>query len=124
MSDVDDKILKTLGDIQSDVSTIKDVQQKQGKRLEALEVGQNALQADVSTIKDVQLKQGKRLETLETGQQTLELKVEAVHAYQKQAHDEIMGHLVDITEIEGREQKILEKRIERIEKHLGLPPLK
>jgi hypothetical protein len=35
-----------------------------------------------------------------------------------------MGHLLDTTEIAGRDQKILEKRIERIEKHLGLPPLK
>jgi hypothetical protein len=43
---------------------------------------------------------------------------------QKQAHDEIMGHLIDSTEIAGRDQKILEKQIERIEKHLGLPPLK
>jgi hypothetical protein len=35
-----------------------------------------------------------------------------------------MGHLIDSTEIAGRDQKVLEKRIARIEKHLGLPPLK
>jgi hypothetical protein len=99
----DEKIVKMLEGLQADVSTIKDVQQKQGTRLEALEAGQK---------------------TLEAGQNTLDLKVEAIHAYQKQAHDEIMGHLIDTAEIARRDQKILEKRIERIEKHLGLPPLK
>jgi hypothetical protein len=99
----DEKIVKMLEGLQADVSTIKDVQQKQGTRLEALEAGQK---------------------TLEAGQNTLDLKVEAIHAYQKQADDEIMGHLIDTAEIARRDQKILEKRIERIEKHLGLPPLK
>jgi outer membrane murein-binding lipoprotein Lpp len=101
------------------------------KALEDLQAGQNTLQADVkglksdvTAIKDVQQKQGKRLETLEAGQQTLDHKVEAIHAYQKQAHNEIMEHLIESNEIAGRDQKILEKRIERIEKHLGLPPLK
>jgi hypothetical protein len=61
---------------------------------------------------------------LESGQQALDLKVEAVHAYQKQAHTEIMGHLIDTTEIAGRDHKTLEKRVARIEKHLDLPPLK
>jgi uncharacterized protein YlxW (UPF0749 family) len=54
----------------------------------------------------------------------LELKVEAIHDYQKQAHTEIMEHLIESNEITGHAQKILEKRVERIEKHLGLPPLK
>lgn len=108
------------------------------KALEELQSGQNALQAnvnglkrDVTTIKDVQQKQGKRLEALEagqkmleSGQQALELKVEAIHAYQKQAHDEIMEHLIESNEINGHAQQVLEKRIDRIEKHLGLPPLK
>jgi hypothetical protein len=108
------------------------------KALEDLQDGQKALQADVTTIKDVQRKQDKRLETLEAGQvmlqadvkgltrkiDSVELKTEAIHMYQKQAHTEIMGHLIDTTEIEERDKKILEKRIERIEKHLGLPPLK
>ena len=55
---------------------------------------------------------------------TVDTKVEAVHAYQKQAHNEIMEHLIESNEINGQAQDILEKRIERIEKHLGLPPLK
>jgi hypothetical protein len=99
----DEKILKALEDLQADVSTIKDVQQKQGKRLEALETGQK---------------------TLESGQQALDLKVEAIHAYQKQAHDEIMEHLIESNEITGKDQQKLEKRVDRIEKHLDLPPLK
>jgi hypothetical protein len=105
-----DKILKALESVQTDVTALRSGQQ-------TLEAGQKAVQADVQN-------QGKRLTALETGQIALDLKVEAIHAYQKQAHDEIMGHLIDSTEIAGRDQKILEKRIERIEKHLGLPPLK
>jgi hypothetical protein len=96
MNNNDEKILKVLEDLRADVTGIK---------------------ADVAVLRDGQ-------KTLEAGQQILELKVEAIHAYQKQAHNEIMGHLIDITEIEERDKKILEKRIARIEKHLGLPPLK
>jgi hypothetical protein len=106
----DEKILKAIEELQADVTTIKDVQQKQGKRLEALEAGQKTLEADVKGL------HGKV--------DTVELKVEAVHAYQKQAHDEIMEHLIDINEVNGQAQTALEQRIERIEKHLGLPPLK
>src|SRR5688572_20621422 len=117
MSNSDEKILKALEDLQADVkglktdvTTIKDVQQKQGKHLETLEAGQHALQSDVKGL------HGKV--------DTLELKVEAIHAYQKQAHDEIMEHLIESNEITGKAEQKLEKRVERIEKHLGLPPLK
>jgi hypothetical protein len=106
----DEKILKALEELQS------------GQK--GLQADVNGLKSDVTTIKDIQQKQGKRLEALEAGQNALGLKVEAIHAYQKQAHNEIMGTLFDSNEIAGRDQKILEKRIERIEKHLGLPPLK
>jgi peptidoglycan hydrolase CwlO-like protein len=113
----DEKILKALEDLQAgqkalqvDVSTIKDVQQNQDKRLEALETGQQALQADVKGL------HGKV--------DTVEIKVEAVHAYQKQAHDEIMEYLIESNEITGKDQQKLEKRVDRIEKHLDLPPLK
>jgi chromosome segregation ATPase len=100
----DDKILRALEDLQA------------GQK--ALQTDVNGLKSAVTTIKDVQQEQGKRLGSLEAGQQALELKVEAIHAYQKKAHDEIMGHVLDITEIGECDQKILEKRIERIEKHL------
>jgi hypothetical protein len=35
-----------------------------------------------------------------------------------------MDSLFESNETTGHAQKVLEKRIERIEKHLGLPPLK
>jgi septal ring factor EnvC (AmiA/AmiB activator) len=111
------------------------------KALEDLQVGQKSLQTDAVSIKDVQQEQGKQLaeqgkqlteqgtqlETLQTDLKglhrkvdTVELKAEAIHEYQKQAHDEIVEKLFESNEINGQEQKALEKRIERIEKHLGL----
>jgi hypothetical protein len=113
----DEKIIQVLEALQegqkelrADVASIKDVQQKQGKHIEGLI--------------DVQQKQGKQLETLHTKADTLELKVETIHEYQKKAHVEIMDNLFESNEIAGHAQKALEKRIARIEKHLGLPPLK
>jgi hypothetical protein len=94
------------------------------KALSDLQTGQNALHADVTAIKDVQQKQGKRLENVEAGQNTLDLKVEAIHAYQKQTHDEIMEHLIDSNEVAGKAQRTLEEQVEQIKKHVGLPPLK
>ena len=88
----DEKILEALGDLQAgqqalqaDVSTIKDIQQQQGTRLEALEAGQK---------------------TLEAGQQALELKVEAIHAYQKQAHNEMIDKLFESNEINSHLKSI------------------
>jgi hypothetical protein len=120
----DEKILKVLENLQADVTEMKSAVGKipaiekqlehQGKQLEAV-------QADVTVLRAGQ-------KALEAGQQTLEVKVEAIHDYQKKAHTEIMGHLIESNEISGQEQKKLEKqfekRIERIERHLGLPPLK
>jgi peptidoglycan hydrolase CwlO-like protein len=106
----DEKIVKILEDLQAGQKALQADVKKQGERLETLEAGQVILEAGQKT--------------LESGQQALDLKVEAIHAYQKQAHTEIMEHLIESNEIAGRDQKILEKRIERIEKHLGLPPLK
>jgi hypothetical protein len=83
------------------------------KILKALE----NLQADVTVLRAGQ-------KTLEAGQQALEVKAEAIHDYQKKAHTEIMDNLFESNETTGNAQKALEKRIERIEKHLGLPPVK
>jgi hypothetical protein len=120
----DEKIVQVLEALQegqkalrSDVASIKDVQQKQGEHIEGLI--------------DVQQKQGKQLETLQADVKTLhgkvdtvELKVETIHEYQKKAQAEIMESLFESNEIAGHSQKELEKRITRIEKHLGLPPVK
>jgi uncharacterized protein YlxW (UPF0749 family) len=89
---------------------VSDNDEKILKALEDLQAGQKALQADVKGL------HGKV--------DTVELKVEAIHAYQKQAHDEIMDKLFESNEITGHAQQKLEKRVERIEKHLGLPPFK
>jgi len=51
----------------------------------------------------------------------VEQKVEAVHEFNKKAHDEIVGMIANSNDMNGKEQKLLETRIERIEKHLGLP---
>ena len=83
------------------------------KILKALE----DLQTDVTVLRAGQ-------KTLEAGQQALEVKAEAIHDYQKKAHTEIMDSLFESNETTGHAQKALEKRIERIEKHLGLPPVK
>jgi hypothetical protein len=84
----------------------------------------DALREDVSAIKsDVAILRGGH-KALESGQEALNLKVEAVHTYQQQAHTEIMGHLIETTEMSDHDQKALVKRVERIEKHLDLPPVK
>jgi uncharacterized protein YaaN involved in tellurite resistance len=87
------------------------------KTLEDLQAGQKTLQTDIAVLRAGQ-------KTLEAGRQALDLKIEAIHAYQKKAHTEIMDSLFESNETTGSTQKALEKRIERVEKHLGLPPLK
>lgn len=54
----------------------------------------------------------------------LELKIEAFHSEQKQANLEILGHLITSNEVNGNEQQALEKRVDRIETYLNLPPVK
>jgi chromosome segregation ATPase len=123
-----DKILQALAGLQQTV-------EKQGKSIEALHEGQKTLQASVerqgkqlTALQDTVENQSKaiaalqeRQKALQAGQQTLELKVEAFHAEQKQANDEIIQIFHNI---EGINQKEIEKRVERIERHLNLPPLK
>ena len=68
---------------------------------------------------------------LKKGQETLTLQVELINANQQRAekqserdHEEIMEHLVTIADVAGKEHKALERRVDRIEKHLNLPPVK
>src|SRR4051812_37454080 len=88
--------------------------------LDRLEAGQKALQSSVE-------QQGKGLETLQTDvkglsgrMDDLDLKIEAFHTEQKQANEEIIRIFHNIEEIN---QKEIEKRVERIERHLNLPPV-
>jgi peptidoglycan hydrolase CwlO-like protein len=110
MSDTDVNIIKLLENLQSDISALRDGQK-------TLEAGQHALEAGQKSLETGQ-------KTIETGQQALELKVEAIHAYQKQAHQEIMDSLFESNEITGKALQEHETRFDRIEKHVGLPPVK
>ena len=71
-----------------------------------------------------QQEQGKKLEDHT-------LQVEVVNANQQRAekqsgldHEEIMKRLVAVADITDKDYKALEKRVDRIEKHLELPPAK
>ena len=46
----DDKILQALDEIRADVSSLKDIQQKQGERLEALQEDVTAVKSDTAKI--------------------------------------------------------------------------
>lgn len=76
----------------------------------------------METKQDVELFEMK-VAVLDEKVTTLDMQLEAVLAYQKKAHAEIMEKLVESNELNGQEVKQLEKRAERIEKHLDLPSL-
>jgi hypothetical protein len=96
----DEKILKILEDVQANIKALHAGQKN-------LEAGQIILQGDVKEL------HGKV--------DNVELKTEAIHDYQQKAQAEMMGIMHDITEINGQEQKALEKRIEVLEEHAGIP---
>jgi hypothetical protein len=87
------------------------------KMLEALGDDVTAIKTEVAILRGGQ-------KALESGQQALDHKVEAIHAYQKQTHTEIMEHLIDSNEVASKAQRTLEEQVEQIKKHVGLPPLK
>ena len=89
----DEKILKILEDLQA------------GQK--KLEAGQIVLQGDVKEL------HGKV--------DNVDLKAEAIHDYQQKSQAEMMGIMHDIAEINGQEQKALEKRVEVLEEHVGIP---
>ena len=106
----DEKIVQALEALQEGQKALQADVQKHGTHIEGLI--------------DVQQKQGKQLEALQADVKTLhgkvdtvELKVEAIHAYQKQAQAEIMDKLFESNEMTGQAHNALEKRIARIEKH-------
>jgi tetrahydromethanopterin S-methyltransferase subunit G len=103
-----------------------------------LKAGQRALQTGQQALQTTVEHQGKQLANLQSDvttlktdvkglhgrMDTLELKVEAFHSEQKQANDEILRIIVDASDANGEDHKALEKRVDRIEKHLDLPPVK
>ena len=107
--------------LQEGQKTLQATVEQQGKQLTALQgtVGglRNTVENQGKAIADLQDGQ----KTLQAGQQTLGLKVKTFHAEQKQANDELIRIFHNIEEINHKE---IEKRVERIERHLNLPPLK
>src|SRR4051794_14486486 len=96
--------------------------------LEELQAGQKALQTTVcqlqTSVGHLQTtveQQGKAIADLQEGQKALDLKVEAFHAEQTKANEEIIRLIVDASEANGEAHKALEKRVDRIEKHVGSP---
>jgi outer membrane murein-binding lipoprotein Lpp len=84
--------------------------------------------ADISDVQDLIETQGMQLnhkmDTLTKRMDTLELKTEAFHDEQRRANGEIMEHLLTSTEANGEAHKELVKEVDRIKKHLNLPPVK
>jgi chromosome segregation ATPase len=152
MSDTDKKILDVLTSLTKKVDNIEAGQQtmhreiaglKQGQQ--ALEAGQKAMQGEIAGLKQGQQAMQGEISDLKTGQQeiratqqeqgkkleTLTLQVEVINANQQRAerqsqadHQEIMERLVKIADISGKDDKALEKRVDRIERHLNLQPAK
>jgi cupin superfamily acireductone dioxygenase involved in methionine salvage len=79
------------------------------------------LQADVKTLQNGQTSLQADVKNLKEGQTTADLKMEQYHAEDKKADKEILLTLHDIAEIN---QKDTDTRLDRIEKHLNLPPAK
>ncbi len=112
-----DKILQALGDLQA------------GQKSLQVTVGQ--LETRVGYLQTTVEQQGKAIadlqegqKSLQEGQKTLDLKVEAFYTEQTKANEKIIRLIVDASEANGEAHKALEKRVDRIEKHVGLPPLK
>src|SRR4051812_16475799 len=119
-----DKILQALDRLEAGQKALQSSVEQQGKQLTTL---QNTVETQGSAI--VALQEGQK--TLQEGQETLELKVETVNASlirlrdeSDRDHKEIMEHLLNNAEISEQDHKAIEKRVERIEKHLNLPPVK
>ena len=83
---------------------------EQGSDIKALKEEIAAVKGDVTSLK-------LQVEVINANQQRIQQQSQRDHA-------EIMGHLVTIADISGRENKSLEKRVDRIEKHLNLPLVK
>jgi hypothetical protein len=110
----DEKILKALEDLQAGQKALQADVQRQGQDIASLRTGQEQQGEQLVKQGEQLAKQGAQLDLLEA-------KTEAIHEYQKQAHDEIIEKIFESNEINGQEQKALEKRIEVLEEHAGIP---
>src|SRR5215208_3892009 len=103
MSDTDNKILDVLTSLT--------------EKVDRLEAGQQEIRA-------TQQAQGKKLETLTPQVEVINANQQRAEKQSQRDHEEIIERLVTVADIIGKEQKALEKRVDRIEKHLNLPPVK
>jgi hypothetical protein len=71
------------------------------------------IQKDIMSLKD-------DVRSIKDDVKTVDMKVETVLEYQKKAQSEIMEKIFDSNEANSQEVKKLEKRTDRIEKHLAL----
>jgi predicted nucleic acid-binding Zn-ribbon protein len=89
--------------VREEIEPVRATQQEQGKQLAQL-------QTDVTTLKGTV--------------NNLELNVEAFRTEQRQANEELLTHIIDGYDENAKRHGALEKRVDRIEKNLTLPPVK
>jgi len=113
---------KGVSTLKQDVSTLKEDMVVVKKDVSSLKGDVNTLKGDVATLKE-------DVTSLKKGQETLTLQVEVINRNQQRAgrqsqadHQEIMERLVKIADISGKDDKALERRVDRIERHLTCNP--
>src|SRR5215208_1116040 len=108
--------------LKKDVSTLKEDMVLVKKDVSSLKGDVNTLKGDVATLKE-------DVTSLKKGQETLTLQVEVINRNQQRAgrqsqadHQEIMERQVKTADISGKDDKALERRVDRIERHLTCNP--
>jgi septation ring formation regulator EzrA len=120
-TDLLNRILEKLDEQGRDIKTLKDTQQDQGTKLTSMGSEVSSIRTEVSSIR---AEHGTKL-------RDLELKIEVINTNQQRAekqaqkdHMELMRHLIDAADKTGEAQQAIGQRVDRIEEHLNLPPLK
>jgi len=120
-TDLLNQILEKLDEQGKDIKTLKDTQQEQGTEIAGLRTEIASMDTKITAIRT---EHGAKLNDLE-------LKIEIINTNQQRAekqahkdHMELMAHLIDAADQSNDAVHALEKRVDRIEKHLDLPPVK
>ncbi len=114
------------------IQKLLEQEREQTKKMvrEEIEAEGKRIHTDVSLLK-VEVKAGigklsERMKDLEISHSHIEqkledvdLKIEAIRAFNKKAHAEIMDILTESNETNGQDIKRLEKRVQKIEEHLN-----
>jgi Fic family protein len=127
----DEKILKALEGLQTDVTAIKDVQQKQGEQLE--QQGK-----DIAALKNGQEQQGKLLNgitatvgTVLEEQQSQRVDIRSLHTEVHETREELKGEIraaraeakadnIDLKATVVKKIQSLDRRVTNIEEHEGI----